>query len=362
MFRNAFKGRRVLLTGHTWFKGSWLSRWLLDLGAELSGFALPPATQPSLFEILGLQKHVDHRLGDIRDADLVRRVVAETRPEYVFHLAAQPLVRLSYAEPLATWETNVGGTTRLLEALRAFGQTRVCVVVTSDKCYENREQIWGYRESDPMGGHDPYSSSKGATELAVASWRRSFFQDPDGMRLASARAGNVIGGGDWSADRIVVDFVKAITAGDPLVLRNPQATRPWQHVLEPLSGYLWLAVQLGEPEGHLLTQGWNFGPREESMRSVEDLARSLVSAWGQGEVHCEPAPRNLHEAGLLRLDCTQAWHHLAWRGVWNFAQTVDETVAWYAAHTQGADMTAQTSAQIAAYARDAEVERLAWTL
>lgn len=361
MFKHAFKGRRVLVTGHTGFKGSWLTRWLLDLGAEVSGFALAPDTQPSLFEILGLQAHVDHRLGDIRDAELVRRTVAEVKPELVLHLAAQPLVRLSYAEPMATWDVNVGGTVRLLEALRSVGSAQACVVVTSDKCYENREQLWGYRETDPMGGHDPYSSSKGATELAVASWRQSFFHRSDTMRLASARAGNVIGGGDWAADRIVVDFVKAIEAGRPLYLRNPHATRPWQHVLEPLSGYLWLAANLLGEDGAALAHGWNFGPREEATKTVEDLARGLVAAWGQGEVQTDPAAGHPHEAGLLRLDCTQAWHHLGWRGVWGFQQTVEQTVAWYRDHSRAGDMAALTSAQIAAYQQDALREGLVWT-
>lgn len=361
MFKGAFKGRRVLVTGHTGFKGSWLTRWLLDLGAEVTGLALAPETDPNLFGLLGLEGAIRHHLLDIRDAEGVRRVVAEARPEVVLHLAAQPLVRLSYAEPKATWDVNVGGTVNLLEALRAEGSARACVVVTSDKCYENREQLWGYRETDAMGGHDPYSSSKGAVELAVASWRRSFFQDPAGLRLASGRAGNVIGGGDWAADRIVVDFVKAITADRPVCLRNPHATRPWQHVLEPLSGYLWLAARLLEGDGQTLAHGWNFGPRDESIVTVETLARGLVAAWGRGEVQVVSRPDQPHEAGLLRLDCTLAQARLAWHGVWDFSQTVAQTVAWYKAHHEGGGMEALTSRQIKTYEQDAAKAGLAWT-
>ena len=361
MFKGAFKGRRVLVTGHTGFKGSWLTRWLLDLGAEVTGLALAPDTDPNLFGLLGLEGAIRHHVLDIRDVEGVRRVVAEARPEVVLHLAAQPLVRLSYAEPKATWDVNVGGTVNLLEALRAEGSARACVVVTSDKCYENREQLWGYRETDAMGGHDPYSSSKGAVELAVASWRRSFFQDPAGMRLASGRAGNVIGGGDWAADRIVVDFVKAITTDRPVCLRNPQATRPWQHVLEPLSGYLWLAARLLEGEGQALAHGWNFGPRDESIVTVETLARGLVAAWGRGEVQVVSRPDQPHEAGLLRLDCTLAQARLAWHGVWDFSQTVAQTVAWYKAHHEGGAMEALTSQQIKTYEQDAVRAGLAWT-
>lgn len=360
MFGGAFRGRRVLVTGHTGFKGSWLSRWLLDLGAEVTGLALAPDTEPSLFTLLKLQSHVDHHLLDLRDAEGVHRLVDRCRPEVVLHLAAQPLVRLSYSEPKATWDVNVGGTVNLLEALRVVGSTRACVVVTTDKCYENREQVWGYRETDAMGGHDPYSSSKGAVELAVSSWRRSFFGGPETLRLASARAGNVIGGGDWAADRIVVDFVKAIQAGAPLELRNPGATRPWQHVLEPLSGYLWLAANLLGEEGPAFAQGWNFGPKDESVVTVERLARTLVAAWGQGEVRVASRPDQPHEAGLLKLDCSLAAARLHWHGVWDFDRTAQETVAWYRAHQDGGDVGALTSRQIDTYQRDAAGAGLPW--
>ena len=347
-----WKGRRVLVTGHTGFKGSWLTRWLLERGADVAGLALAPETSPSLFSLLGLGERIEHHLVDVRDAEGVRRVLGGTRPEIVFHLAAQPLVRLSYREPKATWDVNVGGTVNLLEAVRLTGGVRACVVVTSDKCYENHEQVWGYRECDPMGGHDPYSSSKGATELAVASWRRSFFQDPAGTLLASARAGNVIGGGDWAADRLMVDFVRAIAQGEPLVLRNPAATRPWQHVLEPLSGYLRLAEALHGQAGHGYAGAWNFGPQDDSVVTVGQLARRLVDTWGQGEVVVARDPAQPHEAGLLKLDCSKARAGLGWHGVWDFPETIRRTVEWYRGHSLGGDPETLTLQQIKAYQED----------
>lgn len=362
MFSGAFRGRRVLVTGHTGFKGSWLCEWLLDLGAEVSGLALAPDTSPALFQVLGLdQRLASHHLVDVRDAAALNAAVAETQPEVVFHLAAQPLVRLSYREPAATWATNVQGTVHLLEAIRAAPMVRACVVVTSDKCYENREQVWGYRENDAMGGHDPYSASKGATELAVASWRRSFFHEPNGCRLASGRAGNVIGGGDWSADRIVVDFVAGIVAGRSLILRNPAATRPWQHVLEPLSGYLHLAAKLLGHDGQHFAEGWNFGPADASVTTVEHLARNLVAAWGAGSVAVPDKCDQPHEAGLLKLDVSKAAAHLGWHGIWDVDRTVRETVAWYRAHLAGADALEFTRQQIRAYTTDALTAKLTWT-
>lgn len=362
MFQDAFRGRRVLVTGHTGFKGSWLTRWLLDLGADVTGLALAPDTSPSLFTLLGLQGEIRHHEVDVRDAEGLRRVVREARPEIVLHLAAQALVRMSYLEPKATWDVNVGGTVNLLEAVRQVGGVRACVVVTSDKCYANREQVWGYRECDPMGGHDPYSSSKGATELAVASWRSSFFLGPSDTRLASARAGNVIGGGDWSSDRIVVDFIRSITAGRPLVLRNPTATRPWQHVLEPLSGYLALAAHLLGDQGHDQADGWNFGPADESIVTVETLARALVAAWGAGEVKVSRDPGQPHEAGLLKLDCSKARFHLGWHGVWNLAETVRHTVDWYRGLHLGGEAKRLTREQISAYQAAATQAHLPWTV
>ena len=362
MFANAFRGRRVLVTGHTGFKGSWLCQWLLDLGSEVHGYALAPNTAPNLFEILDLEQRIhSHTIGDVRNAEALLATMRAVAPEIVLHLAAQPLVRLSYREPAATWAINVQGTVNILEAIRAVGGVKACVVVTSDKCYENREQIWGYREHDAMGGHDPYSSSKGATELAVASWRRSFFQDPLGPKLASGRAGNVIGGGDWSTDRIVVDFVKAIVANQPLMLRNPLATRPWQHVLEPLSGYLLLAEKMIQTDGMEYAEGWNFGPADSSVSTVKELADRLVAEWGAGRVETPSNAGQPHESGLLKLDVAKAGIQLGWRGIWDVQRTVIETVRWYKAHHLGVtNLLDQTRAQIANYAQDAKASGLSW--
>ncbi|MFN7957754.1 MAG: CDP-glucose 4,6-dehydratase [Holophagaceae bacterium] len=361
MFGGIYRGTRVLVTGHTGFKGSWLTRWLLELGADVAGLALAPETDPALFDLLGLEGRIRHHLLDIRDAEGVEGLVAAFRPEVVFHLAAQPLVRLSYKEPRPTWDVNVLGTINLLEALRKVGSARVCVAVTTDKCYENHEQLWGYREIDPLGGHDPYSSSKAAAELAVASWRRSFFQGPEALRLASARAGNVIGGGDWAADRIVVDFVREIASGRPLILRNPQATRPWQHVLEPLSGYLHLAARLWEAGDQALAGAWNFGPSDASMVSVLELAQRLVGAWGTGMVQERSDPGQPHEAGLLKLDCSKAQALLGWRGLWDVETTARATVAWYRGHLEGQSPEALTLRQIHDYEAAAAHAGLSWT-
>lgn len=355
-----WQGRRVLVMGHTGFKGSWLCHWLLGEGADVSGFALAPATTPALFDLLGLATRMRHTLGDVRDANAVSALVASARPEVVLHLAAQPLVRLSYREPRATWETNVLGTVNVLEAVRANSGVRACVVVSSDKCYENREWLWGYRENEAMGGHDPYSSSKGATELAVASWRRSFFSDPAGCRVASARAGNVIGGGDWSADRIVTDFVSAIQAGRPVQLRNPHATRPWQHVLEPLSGYLHLAWRLCQEDGPSLAEGWNFGPADASVSTVVDLAQRLVAAYGSGVVEVASEMTQPHEAGLLKLDCSKAAARLGWRGLWSAAETARRTALWYREQYAGRSAESLVDADLQAYVAEARRQNIPW--
>jgi len=362
MFNDVFREKRVLLTGHTGFKGAWLAHWLLKLGAKVRGVALEPATNPALFPVLGLERRLEHRVVDIRDMEALAVQVREFRPDLVLHLAAQPLVRRSYREPKETWDTNVGGTVNLLEVLRTEPGVRACVVVTSDKCYENREQIVGYRETDAMGGYDPYSASKGAVEIIVSSYRRSYFSSPNGMYLASARAGNVIGGGDWSADRIVTDFVSNILKGQPLVLRYPWATRPWQHVLEPLSGYLTLASHLLGSDADHFAEGWNFGPVDESVWTVERLARGLVKARGAGEVRIERIQEPLHETGMLKLDCSKAAFRMGWHGVWNVETTIRHTVDWYRAHEQGAvDMVALTNQQLDSYIQDARVQGLPWT-
>jgi len=328
-----WQGKRVLLTGHTGFKGSWLSLWLLELGAVVTGFSLPPEMDPSLFSQLALESRLDHRLGDIRDAEVVAELVQEVQPDVVLHLAAQPLVRRSYAEPTATWATNVMGTIHLLEALRSLQQPCTAVLITTDKVYRNNEWLYGYREVDPLGGHDPYSSSKAAAELAIGSWRSSFcgigpHQTPH-LRLASARAGNVIGGGDWAADRIVPDAMRALASGQPIGVRNPGATRPWQHVLEPLGGYLLLAKRLACANyPGSLASSFNFGPQLEANRSVRDLVEESLCHW-PGSWLDQSDASSPHEANLLNLVIDKAHHQLGWTPRWDFATTIERTVSWY---------------------------------
>jgi CDP-glucose 4,6-dehydratase len=344
---NPWKGRRVLVTGHTGFKGAWLCHWLLAQSAEVAGYALAPDTDPSLFRLLGLEQRLRHVEADVRDHARLAAEISAFRPEAVLHLAAQPLVRRSYREPRLTWETNVLGTVNLLEAVRVSDSVRACVVVTSDKCYENRERMQGYREEDALGGHDPYSASKGAAEIAVASWRRSY---PGQARIASARAGNVIGGGDWSEDRLVSDFVRSLQAGRPIQLRNPQAVRPWQHVLEPLAGYLQLAWRLLQDDGGEVAEAWNFGPTTEGDAvSVAMLARLLVGAWGARSIEVNEHPQDRHEAGLLQLDCSKARLRLGWHGRWDIAETARRTAIWYRDLAAGASAQDLCNADLSAY-------------
>ncbi len=322
---------------------------------------MPPETNPSLFESLKLRLQLHHLEGDVTDAAVVDWAIKRARPEIVLHLAAQPLVRRSYQQPAETFATNVMGTVNVLEAVRSTDSVKACVVVTSDKCYENREWQRGYVETDAMGGHDPYSASKGCAELVVASYRRSFFHSPTSAHLASARAGNVIGGGDWSQDRIVTDFVTSILAERPLTLRNPKATRPWQHVLEPLSGYLQLAARLWQSDGRPFADGWNFGPADDSVVPVVELAQLLCRKWGRGEVVIQVNPNQPHEAGLLKLDSTKARTELGWNPVWNVDQAVKATVDWYRGVSQGADPIALTNEQLDRFCRDAQAARTTWT-
>lgn len=332
IFQNFYQGKRVLVTGHTGFKGSWLSIWLNALGAEVIGLALDPATERDNYVLSGIKDRIIDLRGDIRDADLVKEIFRKYQPEIVFHLAAQPLVRLSYEIPADTYAVNVMGTIHVMEAIRVTESVKVAVMITTDKCYENKEQIWGYRENEPMGGYDPYSSSKGAAEIAIASWRRSFF-NPDqyekhGKSIASVRAGNVIGGGDWALDRIIPDCIKALESGKPIKIRNPKAIRPWQHVLEPLSGYILLAQKMWN-EPTLYCEGWNFGPQTESVSTVWDIVTKVIESYGSCEVQDLSEPNTLHEANLLILDISKAKYRLGWGPRINIDLTVKLTVEWY---------------------------------
>ncbi|MEI6495601.1 MAG: CDP-glucose 4,6-dehydratase [Actinomycetota bacterium] len=339
-----WQGRRVLVTGHTGFKGGWLSLWLQALGADVTGFALRPEGQPNLFEVARVGEGMESIIGDIRNPAEVRAAFDASEPEVVFHLAAQALVRQSYAEPIDTFATNVVGTAAVLDAARR-PSVQAVVSVTSDKCYENREWPWGYREDDHMGGHDPYSASKGCAELVTASFRRSFFHDPDSAWLASARAGNVIGGGDWSTDRLIPDMVRAFTAGEPVVIRNPDALRPWQHVLEPLAGYLLLGERLAT-HGEPMASAWNFGPADTDARPVHWVVDRMADRWGDGAAWVAQPDGGPHEAQLLKLDCSKARTQLGWTPRLGLDGALDWLVDWYRAHLDGADMRAVTLAQI----------------
>ena len=354
--QETYGGRRVLVTGHTGFKGAWLSEWLLTLGAEVAGFSLEPPTTPSLFDQLGLGRRMRHQIGDVRDGAALQQAVAAFAPDFIFHMAAQPLVRASYSIPVETWATNVVGTAHLLEAVRiqaaASGKPCAVVVITTDKCYENLEEGRAFRETDRLGGHDPYSASTAGAELVVESYRKSFFSGPDSrVALASARAGNVIGGGDWALDRIVPDAMRALARGEAIPVRNRHAVRPFQHVLDPLCGYLRLgAALLQDPRAR---SAFNFGPADDSHRSVEQLVTEILLHW-PGEWRDATQPGAVHEAKLLHLSVEKACAVLGWRPVWNFSRGLRETVDWYrrAANESNVNIPAMTQAQIAAYMND----------
>lgn len=351
-FLQTFRGKRVLVTGHTGFKGSWLTLWLERLGAQVAGFSLAPPTDTAMFDLCGVANGIDHHIGDIRDVADLNDFVRRFRPEVVFHLAAQPIVRQSYDDPLETVTTNIIGTANVLEAVRALDAPCAVVVVTSDKCYENREWIWGYREDDPMGGHDPYSMSKGATELVVASWRRSYFGADSPVKLASARAGNVIGGGDWAKDRIVPDCIRAFSAGQQVALRNPGATRPWQHVLEPLGGYLLLGAKLLSADADAYCSGWNFGPAADDVQPVGTIVRLMAQQWGDGASSSMTKGPHPKEAALLSLNCDKAIGLLHWKPCWHLETLVEQTVDWYKAWLANpAGLRDKTLAQIDAFER-----------
>lgn len=333
IFNAFYRGKRVLVTGHTGFKGSWLSIWLHELGAEVIGIAQDPFTERDNYVLSGIGQKIKADIrADIRDGERMKEIFHQYQPEIVFHLAAQPLVRLSYDIPVETYETNVMGTINILEAIRVTDSVKVGVMITTDKCYENKEQIWGYRENEPMGGYDPYSSSKGAAEIAIASWRRSFFNPKDyerhGKSIASVRAGNVIGGGDWALDRIIPDCIKALEAGEPVEIRSPKAIRPWQHVLEPLSGYMLLASKMWD-EPVKYCEGWNFGPRAESITNVWDVASMVIENYGGGELKDLSEPNALHEAKLLMLDINKAKFQLGWEPRMDIGQCIALVVDWY---------------------------------
>lgn len=343
-----WKGKRVFLTGHTGFKGGWVAIWLHQMGAIVKGFALKPNTNPSLFEVAKVSELLDSEFGDIRDLSTIKKSMVDFNPEILIHMAAQPLVRLSYKEPVHTYMTNVMGTVNVLESARSCKNLIAIVSVTTDKCYENKEWAWGYREKEPMGGHDPYSSSKGCAELVTAAYRSSFFNTHDTANLASARAGNVIGGGDWADDRLIPDILKAFEKHEPVIIRNPLATRPWQHVLEPLSGYLVLAQQLYN-EGNEFAEAWNFGPKDEDCQSVGWILDKMVAKWGEGASWEIDEKNNPHEAGYLKLDCSKAAMKLKWYPNWNLEYTLDSIINWHHNWLSGKNIQEQCLQEIAAY-------------
>lgn len=347
-----WQGKKVFVTGHTGFKGSWLCLWLHSLGAEVTGYALPPPTNPSLFELCRIDELVHSIIGDVRDNDAIRRAVAGAQPQVVIHMAAQPLVLESYRDPAGTYATNVMGTVHLLEAVRDCSAVKAVVNVTTDKCYENKEWVWGYRECEPLGGYDPYSNSKACSELVTASYRSSFFNpaayERHGVAVASARAGNVIGGGDWAADRLVPDCISALLAGEKIKIRNPNSIRPWQHVLEPLGGYLLLAQRLIE-QGPAYAEGWNFGPHDQDARPVEWIVQRLCTAWGEAagyEVAAGPHP---HEANFLQLDCAKANKLLGWQPRWSLDVALVKIVEWVRAYERQQELRQICIRQIREY-------------
>ena len=360
MFDQEFwKGRRVLVTGHTGFKGGWLSLWLTHMGAEVAGIGLPPKTDPSLFEAAAVDGLVTSTIADVTVFSNVLELVRSFRPEVIFHMAAQPLVRYSYEAPVETYQTNIMGTVHVLEAARTVGGVQSVVIVTSDKCYENREWQWGYREIDGLGDFDPYSSSKACSELVTATFRKSYFPPArigeHGCAVGSARAGNVIGGGDWSADRLLPDIIRAFEAELPMEVRNPDATRPWQHVLEPLSGYILLAEKLAQSSGRY-TEAWNFGPDAINNKDVGWIVDKCVDLWGAGASSIvAPRTEQPHEATFLQLDCSKAKSLLGWYPVWNIEEALKRVIDWHRAQRAGSEMQSYMRDEIAAYMRGASV-------
>jgi CDP-glucose 4,6-dehydratase len=360
MFNKIYHNRKVLITGHTGFKGSWLALWLSQMGAHVTGYSLQPPTEPNHFQLLDL--NINSVIADIREADKLKQVFVEQQPEIIFHLAAQAIVRRSYKDPVETFSSNVLGTVNVLEAARACSSVRAIVIVTSDKCYENKEWPWGYRENDALGGYDPYSASKGCAEIVTNCWRNSFFNPKDynakhSTLLASTRAGNVIGGGDWASDRLIPDIMRAVHQNEKVKIRNPKATRPWQHVLEPLSGYLLLGQKLLEGRKEF-ADAWNFGPSEEENVSVGEIVVQVKSVWPKIDYEIHQTPDQPHEAGLLHLDCSKARTKLRWIPAWTGNDAVVKTAQWYRAFYES--NTIQSLENLKLYIADAQHKHIAW--
>jgi len=349
-----YSGRKVFITGHTGFKGSWLCLWLNILGAEITGYALEPPSRPSLFELCKIDRFVKSLIADIRDGEALKRAMRAVQPEFVIHMAAQPIVRDSYRNPVETYAINLMGTVHLLEAVRNCSTVRAVINVTTDKCYDNREWVWGYRENEPLGGYDPYSNSKACSELVTAAYRNSFFNPKDYHRhrlgLASARAGNVIGGGDWAQDRLVPDCIRSLLKGEKILIRNPQAVRPWQHVLEPLSGYLELSRRLYE-DGGRFAEAWNFGPGDEDAKPVEWLVQKICTKWGGNAGYKIDPGEHPHEASYLKLDCSKAASLLGWRPKWDLERAIDSIMEWVEVYKAKGHLRAACERQIKDYSK-----------
>lgn len=345
-----WKGKKVFLTGHTGFKGSWLTLWLLDMGAILKGYSLDVNTSPALFNLANVGAEMESEIGDIRNLDQLTKSILSFKPDILIHMAAQPLVRLSYLKPIETYTTNIIGTVNVYEAARKCLNLKAIVSVTTDKCYENNEWYWGYRENEPMGGYDPYSSSKGCVELVTSAYQRSFFNSNESPYLASARAGNVIGGGDWAEDRLIPDILKSFEKSEPVLIRNPHSIRPWQHVLEPLSGYLVLAQELYE-KGDEYSGAWNFGPNDKDCKEVSWILDIMVKYWPNNASWIHDSNNNLHEAGFLKLDCSKAKHRLKWNPKWNLEQTLKSIVNWHQIYLKDGDLKQQCINEINNYSK-----------